>query len=332
MALAPTMSDNRINPMPHPATSSRPLRACVILAGGLKLSPLTEACGLSVLDLPLTERQTVFSVWLSRLDAVRQPEDVLPVRVIFGDNYPPPRSRPQFASIRLEVSAEPQHYRGPAGVARDVLADIGPDELVLIAEANRYCGAPLQDLIRSHLASGADVTIAANPDGTPAGLYLMARRCLDLVPAAGFMDLKEQFLSKVRTEGRVARVHALDPPGSVLIRTREQLLDAAATAKGIQGSDIEHFANIWPMQGESGEPSAFQVVCSGSLIDPQAVVADSIVMEGARVGPRAIVIRSVIGPNIEVRSAETVVDSIRFAPPIRARQSASPAGKERPTR
>ena len=40
--------------------------AVLALAGGLRPSPLSAACGRSVLDLPLTSSHTVLSYWMER--------------------------------------------------------------------------------------------------------------------------------------------------------------------------------------------------------------------------------------------------------------------------
>ena len=127
--------------------------------------------------------------------------------------------------------------------------------------------------------------MAANPDGSPAGVYLVRCGGLDLVPAAGFVDLKEQWLPRAVEAGLNVRVFQLRAPGARPLRTRQEFLTAVV-------------------------PAGTRIVCPGGLIGPDASVTDSIVMPGAVVGPACTIVRSVLCPESRVRAGANIVDAV----------------------
>src|SRR5512146_3079671 len=67
-----------------------PLRACVLLAGGIRPSPLVVQTRLSELDLSLRPGATVLSTWLDRFGALI-PSEVRPeIRILHGSTTPGP--------------------------------------------------------------------------------------------------------------------------------------------------------------------------------------------------------------------------------------------------
>ncbi|MBT8485800.1 MAG: glycosyltransferase [Phycisphaerales bacterium] len=268
------------------------LAACVLLSGGLTPSPLTKSTRRSVLDLWLSREQTVLDAWLERVAELEMIQTrPLPVRVVHDLASPPP-----WLALRRQVSVErePVAVRGPAGVARDACIGYAPETHVMIAAAARFATSSLAPLLREHAAGGQDVTIAANGDGSPAGIYLVRCAMLqEVVAPVGFMDLKEQWLPAViRVGGRVA-VHHLSGRGALPLRTRAQFLEAA---RRVAANAAGH-----------GE---LRVVCPGVKIGPGAVVTDSIVMPGAIVGPGAVVARSIVCPGAEVPPRSNAVSTI----------------------
>jgi hypothetical protein len=156
---------------------------------------------------------------------------------------------------------------------------------VLVAEAARLLTCPLEPLLADHALHRADVTVASNPDHSPAGVYLVRCGVLDLVGPLGFVDLKEQWLPRAVDAGLSVQVHELAGSGALPLRTRRQFVDAAA-------------------------PDGSRVVCAGGLIGPEASVVRSIVMPGAVVGPMAKVVRSLLCPDSRVRAGANIVDAV----------------------
>ena len=160
-----------------------------------------------------------------------------------------------------------------------------------MTEAARYPAVSLGHVVAAHARKRCDVTVMANPDGAPAGVYLIRCGTLELVPLRGFVDLKEQWLPRVKSAGHSVRVARLPEPGMLPLRTRRQFLAAARVANPLTGSDR-------------------CVVCSGGLIGPGATVIDSIVMPGAVVGAGAVVVRSLLCPDTRTQPGVDIVDSI----------------------
>ena len=100
--------------MPAPTSpndSPLSLAACLLLAGGLKPSPLVSQTGGSVLDLYLRPGCTVMGLWLDRFQELAAHIGQLPdIRVVHGAATPPPsdaEARKQFfAAIHLLGSFE----------------------------------------------------------------------------------------------------------------------------------------------------------------------------------------------------------------------------------
>ncbi len=295
-AVRPASSDAPVAPVvvsagrePTAKTAERlNLAAFILLAGGLRPSPLMKATGRSVLDLSLTPDRTVLDCWVDRLTETAP--DV-PIRIVHDAILPTPWPA-RHAGGRVLIEKEPKSLRGPAGVIGDLCRGYGPRQCVIVAEAARYAGCSLRPLIEEHVRLGADVTVAANADGTPAGIYAIRVGSLDLVPAVGFMDLKEQWLRRAIDAGLDVRVHDVDPPGLLPLRTRRQFLRAAAVANASVDAPI---------------------ICHGSFVAAGATVERSVIMPGATVGSDAIVVRSVVAPNCHIESGTDIVDTVVHA-------------------
>ena len=264
------------------------LAAFILLAGGLRPSPLMKATGRSVLDLSLTPNRTVLDCWVDRLTETAQE---VPIRIVHDAILPAPWPGKHVGG-RVLIEKEPKSLRGPAGVIGDLCRGYGPQQCVIVAEAARYVGCSLRPLIAEHVRLGADITVAANADGTPAGIYAIRVGSLDLVPAVGFMDLKEQWLRRAVDAGLDVRVHDVDRPGTLPLRTRRQFLRAAAVANASVDAAI---------------------ICHGSRVAAGATVEGSVIMPGATVASGAIIVRSVVAPNCHIEAGTDIVDAVVHA-------------------
>jgi glycosyltransferase involved in cell wall biosynthesis len=284
------------------------LAACILLAGGLRPSALVAATGRSVLDLSLTTQRTVLDCWIDRLTESSAPfRRPVPIRVVHDAILPPPWPSARGAG-HVVIEQEPKALRGPAGVIRDLCHEYRPDQHVVVAEAARYVSSSLLPMLVDHVRHRADVTVAANPDGTPAGMYVIRCGALGLIPAVGFMDLKEQWLRRAVDAALNVRVHDVDGPGTLPLRSRRQFLRAAAVANAVAAAQ-RGGADLLPAE----EITGLRVICTGSLIGPGAVVEGSIVMPGAAIGSNAVVVRSLVAPNGRVEPGSDIVDAIVHA-------------------
>ena len=272
--------------------------ACVLLAGAIKPSPLVELTGFSTLDLLVAPRETLFELWTRRLrDVGLEPGSIVAVH---GDNVPSPTATPETIAVRQR--RERDHLRGPAGAAKDAIAELGGHDPIIIAEAKRHPGPGLGALVDAWNDGRADAVVARNPGGEPAGLYLARRALLELAPDKGFMDLKEQWLDKVAQAGARVVVVDLPRPGTRPIRILPHYLRAALDP---EGRGAEFATGVLP----AGLP-ARSLVCPSAAVDPSAELVDAVVMEGARIGKGALVIRSIVCPGARVEPGMQVVDAV----------------------
>jgi NDP-sugar pyrophosphorylase family protein len=263
----------------------------VILAGGLRPTPLSDSTKCSTLDLWLTPNRTVIDLWLDHLAEL----GTVDVKVLWNDGVPRPTLDQGDTRIRASLVPDLSSFRGPAGAVRDACAAMSPDDLLLVCEATRYFDADLADMVNAHVGNGADVTVACNRDRTPAGVYLIRRSLLDYVPPIGFMDLKEQWLGKVIGAGHGVFAHRLESGTSHVLRTREQFLAAARAANGVM---------------QIGRMEDGCMISSDATVHETAMLWDSVVMGGATIDAGAVVVRSLVGPGAHVRSHDVVVDRV----------------------
>ena len=276
----------------------------VFLAGGFSPPPIAEAAGRSPLDLFVSPAETVCDRWVEALRVLGTSVRIEETLCVCGGSVPGPRC----AASGVRVVADQSDYRGPAGALRDAVRSTRGEGLILVAEAARVCGVDLRAFLEVHLAREAAVTVAAHEDGSPAGLYLLSRAALELIPERGFMDLKEQWLGRVLGEGMPVWVHQVPTGSCPPIRTRTEYLRAVLSGVGDASA---------PMPGPAFEPRMLlgtgqsgSILCTGAMVDADSIVVDSVVMPGATVEAGAIIIRSLVCSETRVREGQPVIDSV----------------------
>lgn len=292
---------------------------CVMLAGGLRPSPLMAEAGRSVLGLHLTHHDRVLDAWVRGLQSLAADTRPLDLLVAWNSHCPRPDLRGDHGRVDVRLVQELDEFRGPGGTARDLCTDCDGEETVLVLEAARSFDGDLAALAAEHRRRDADATIVCERDGTPAGVYLIRARALMLAPARGFMDLKEQLLPRILRQGMDVQVTRLGRARSLPLGTRLQFLDAArAAAASNEAHRGEEDSIYWRRR-----PAPWRVVCEGATVDEQAVVLDSIVMPGATVAPGAIVARSILCPGARAEPGENIIDRIVAGPASPAPGAAS---------
>lgn len=281
----------------------------VLLVGGLRASPLVADAGVSTLDLSLAPDRTALERWLEVIAATADVAPVEGVWVVFGANTPRPSAPKANFGVRLEIIPDPRPLRGPAGIVRDVCADWPADTTVVAAEAKRCHIGGLSPMLRRHFESNAEVTVGANVDGSPAGVYVLRRSTLEYVSGAGFMDLKEQWLRRAQERKADVRVFRLAGRGAMPLRTREQFLSAAMALSGLSPEGRLARFSVFGADGAT-QDEPFVVLGPGATIGSGALVLDSIVMERAEVGPGSVVVRSILAPGARVQPGSEVVDAV----------------------
>ena len=276
----------------------------VIMAGGIRPSPLRRAIGGPALALPIAPDEPLLAWWLQAL----HDEGCREVHVIVSDHEDAERLDALVASehrsMRVEVQVEAGRWRGTGGLLHDVTAIWGTTGPVLAVEGACLPPPHLHDMFS---AARDDVArIAITPDRCPVGLTWLSPDALAAVPPIGFCDLKEQLLPLLYEQGRGARAVIFDDPGP-------RLRDRA--------SYIEAVRRHAPAVADVDERAAWVVgaclIDASAKIDPSAVVHDSVILEGARIGANAIVSRSVIAPNAVVDAEQEVRSQIVTTEPAR---------------
>lgn len=290
-------------------SESRPgarIEAALLLAGGLHPPPMARASGRSLLDLYLTPTRSVLGLWMDHLAGVGSP----PARVLFNGKGPEPRGAEESMGGDVRFEREAAEYRGPGGSVRDACAEYGSDETVLVADAGRYFGGDLGEIIERHGERQADITVVCGADESPAGLYLIRCGALESIPPTGFMDLKEQFLNRAVGEGASVWVHRLVEAGTHPLRTRRQFLHGAAVATSQPASVVTGDGRVAVSRDAIAGFQRLRVVSPEARLGPDVVLHDAIVMPGATIGRGALLARAVVCPGAVVEDDMEVVDAV----------------------
>jgi mannose-1-phosphate guanylyltransferase len=298
---------------------ARSLRGLVLLAGSVRRAHMGSVIGRPVFDLPLEQGTTILDSW--RREAGRLAETTgggsLPIRIMLDRAAPEPSSSNLGATdndgvpvAQVTVERDPFEYRGTGGVLRDLAVGYYDDDLLLVANASQVLMGSFSDLAMELLALGGDVGIVSHLDGTPSGTLLVRCGALRDLPAAGFVDMKEQALPAI------ARTHAV----RVLERQRPTALPTRNLSEYVAALRAHHarlaglpeeadpFAEDWE--------SRFAIVEEGALKHPEARIHDSVVLRGGRLEAGAVVVQSLVCAGAEVRRGEMAVDSL-VCPPVR---------------
>src|SRR5204863_1877814 len=125
----------------------------------------------------------------------------------------------------FKVLRDQSEFRGTGGVLRDLSHDYDEDDLVLVANAAQLLLDPLSVVAAALDHKGGDVAMISHHDGTPSGLMLVRCKTLRLIPAAGFVDMKEQALPTISQHFDVRVTHFRRPSG-LPIRTLSDYIAA----------------------------------------------------------------------------------------------------------
>lgn len=287
------------------------LDTCILLAGGLVPSPLAKLTRRLTLELWLTAHETVFGRWCDVLDDLSQEAGIGRPGIRVVHSGPPYEPTHTLADERFDVrtTAEPDEFRGPAGVLRDVTKKDDENAVILFAEAARYIAGSLTQLLRDWSEHEPDILIARASDGSPAGIMLMRASSLRIVPEAGYMDIKEQWIPRCIKEGMRVRTSTTRNFMPLSLRTREQFLSASAVAAGQSCPIHDSPPVLGPLRPLTRALDKSRIA-EDARVARDAIVADAVVMPGAEIGAGAIVVRSLVCPGALVPAGAVVVDDV----------------------
>jgi hypothetical protein len=203
------------------------------------------------------------------------------------------------------VERDLSEYRGTGGLLHDLARDYHDDDLLLVANAAQVLLDPMSRVLMALRRKRADVAVISHDDGTPSGIMLVRRKTLRMLPATGFVDMKEQGLPLIASQYDVRVVRRRRPTGLPI-----RLLDGYIQAlhyyhrrrAGAHGSMIDPLAEDWT--------PAFSLVEPGASVDPSARIHDSVVLAGARVEAGSVLVRSLVCPGAVIRRDRTAVDEV----------------------
>lgn len=282
------------------------LRSLVLLGGSVRASALSSCARRSVLDLPLDESGSILNHWLTHAREVARLADIqrLPVRVMVNHNAMEPVSAAPIHYGSFRVERDLSDYRGTGGVLHDLAADYDDDDLILVANAAQVLLDPLTGIAAALQHKGGDVAVVSHEDGTPSGIMLVTCKTLRLIPATGFVDMKEQALPLIASKYDVRVLRHRRPTG----------LPVRSISDYVQALRFHHLRRSGRLGStdplaEDWSPS-FSIVEPGASVDASARVHDSVVLRGARVEPGAVLVRSVVCEGAVVWRDRTAVDQL----------------------
>jgi exopolysaccharide biosynthesis WecB/TagA/CpsF family protein len=289
----------------HVGNLSR-LRAMVLLGGSVRSSPLTAACDRSLLDLPLDAEGSIFNHWLKHATELARYAGLesLPVRVMVNRNAPEPVSAAPIYYGMFKVERDLSEYRGTGGVLRDLAADYGDDDLVLVCNAAQILLDPLVAVATALDRKDGDVTLVSHNDGTPSGVQLIRCNTLRQIPDHGFVDMKEQALPLIAGKHDVTVLHCRRPT-ALPVRA---LSDYIVAMRHYHRRSLGKPSVSDPL-AEDWQP-AFAIVEQGASVDAAAHVHDSVVLKGGVVEKGAVVVRSIVCPGGVVKKDPPAVDQL----------------------
>jgi len=231
--------------------------------------------------------------------------------------------------------------RGPAGCLRDAAATLSHDAIVAVDGTIIPQGIPLLDVLATHDAAAAALTIVAPRAGSPgaqatcgrpSGVYVFDHAAVVEVPEAGYQDIKESLIPRLHRGGRSITLHEIDAE-----IPRIAGADSCLAASGwVVERAIRHAHRI-PGYNRHGEALIHETAFVSSsahligplLIGPNVRIEDGVTLigpmtlgAGCSVGGGAVVSRSVLWTR-SIIDADATVDRCLLTYGARIRRKAT---------
>ncbi len=281
----------------------------IMLAGALQPCPLQQQLSIPLLCLPIGRRGSLLDAWLATIRRsgkcrrveiiVSTEDDVQALRGFAANRVAPPT---------IAVTVERASWRGSAGLLRDVVSSIGDNEIVVAVEAHCLPPPSLEPLFHA-LNGEVKAVVGAGADDEPAGVYAFRHAALNSVRPIGYVDLKEQLLPALYSQGTPVRLVRISEQ---VIRLRDQVgyLDAvSASLNGMGSATMVSRRSSGAMIARSARIVSGSIVERGAVIEDQAIIHGSIVLKEAVVEGGAIVSRSIVGPGAVVPARARLIAS-----------------------
>ena len=291
--------------------------SAVILVGGSGPSLLRSSFGMPVCLLPMPHAASLLAAWVELLDKNRSISNITIVTGRRDDLSMIQEAidrMPRREGCSLRAMIDRNEHRGTAGCVADAMRDDTMDDDLLVIEGASLAPEKIDSIMDEGMHDDSvEGVFMRTPTSEPAGLFLLKRRVLDLVPDVGFFDLKEQLAQKVVSSG-----------GRILVRPISSSLRRITNPNDY----INHLTEIdrqgrknsrggpWIHETAQVDPTA--IITETTLIgrDVQVgqnvVIDQSVILDGAQIGSDALVARSVIRAKSQVPTRTRLVESMEI--------------------
>ena len=283
----------------------------IIFVGGPGQSVLRKAAGHPVCLLPVPGNSSLLLDWIG---ALKGNSGVGSISVVTGRAEDVESLRNHVDSYRtagdLEISihVDKASHRGTAGALKDFIGDRPAFENVLFIEGNRVPAEYPENLFCDEFLS-EDVAgvLGRSAQDETAGIILMKRQMLDLVPELGFFDFKEQLIPRVLESGLRILVKEITRR-SIRFSTPATYLKQLTEFTPRKGCDGKG-----PFVSESAkvDPSSVLgvnvIVGDNVTIESGCLVQDSVILDGCEIGANSTLVRSIIKRNTKVEPGTSSV-------------------------
>lgn len=283
----------------------------IIFVGGPGQSILRKAAGHPVCLLPVPGKNSLLHSWI---EALKENMGVHAISVVTGraDDVEPLKNHVDSCGITqnfdISIHADKASHRGTAGALKDFIGDRPGFENVLFIEGNRVPPEYPENLFCDEFLSDdvAGVLGKSSQDET-AGMILMKKGMLDLVPGLGFFDFKEQLIPRVLETGLKILVKEItrrsirfSTPGTYLKQLTE-----FNPSKGCDrgGPFVSDSANVDP----SSVLGANVIVGDNVTIKAGCLIQDSVILDGCEIGSNSTLVRSIITRNTKVEDGTSSI-------------------------
>ena len=296
--------------------------SAIILVGGSGPSLLRSQFGMPVCLLPTPDAPSLVAAWV---ELVKQLDQVTDITVVTGRPEDLPKieeqlgSIPNFLGYPLEVTTDKNEHRGTAGTLRDTILERDGENDILVIEGTTIPPRNIQ-VVSDVRIDGDDVdgAIIKTPQSEPAGMIILKKRVLELVPEVGFFDLKEQLIPKVISDGNRVVVQQIEDRLR-RITTVEDYLDHMAdfSGQGASRGELEPSIHETAQIDPTAVLTSSVLVCKGVQVGPGAIIDQAVLLEGSQIGANALVTRSIVKPNTQIQAGSRFDLSEERLPDVR---------------
>ena len=283
-----------------------PSISAIILVGGPGNQPLRSAIDAPICLLPIPNHPTLLGAWIQMLSAIDVVSDI---RIVTGrasdsdaiERVLSHRESPCHKPVSFRVDLH--EHRGTGGTIRDIVAADSITQNILFIEGSVLPPRRLQPLL-DVMPDGTNRMlgrIGRSAEGEPAGAIYLCREALECVPPIGFVDVKEQLLTRLIEQGATIEVCEISDR-TIRLSTVERYLraikhyGARATPNNPMGPWIDASAHV----DETAIIGANVLIGPDAQVGPGCVLQDSALLRGSQVGAGALVARSIIRYNEQV--------------------------------